>query len=136
METLRNIWQKEYTVVPEQLKKVQKINAAATGFNANIDAVLKIKGKTLQKLILDNNLSSQVSEAINLNCMQKPTDVILGIVKCFVRGIAEEWITDKNAVNKKGTRLLPMSAKFRRATIDRVKEIFAFIKQNIEKDNK
>lgn len=53
-----------------------------------------------------------------------------------MRVSAEEWITDKNAVNKKGTRLLPMSAKFRRATIDRVKEIFAFIKQNIEKDNK
>ena len=77
---------------------MQKINAAATGFNANIDAVLKINGKTLQKLILDNNLLSEVSGDINLNCMQKPTDVILGIVKCFVRGIAEEWITEDKAI--------------------------------------
>lgn len=49
-----------------------------------------------------------------------------------MRVSAEEWITDKNAVNKKGTKLLPMSAKFRRATIDRVKEIFAHIKQHMQ----
>ena len=32
---------------------------------------------------------------------------------------AEEWITDKYAVNKKHTKLYPVSAKFRRKTIDR-----------------
>ena len=32
---------------------------------------------------------------------------------------AEQWITDKYAVNKKQTRLLPVSGKVRRATIDR-----------------
>ena len=32
---------------------------------------------------------------------------------------AEQWITDKYAVNKKHTRLLPVSGKFRRATVDR-----------------
>ena len=37
---------------------------------------------------------------------------------------AEEWITDKLAVNKKGTRLYPRSGKFRRKTVDRVEEIF------------
>lgn len=37
---------------------------------------------------------------------------------------AEEWITDKVAVNKKGTRLYPRSGKFRRKTVDRVEEIF------------
>jgi len=37
---------------------------------------------------------------------------------------AEEWITDKEAVNKKGTRLYPRSGKFRRKTVDRVEEIF------------
>ena len=37
---------------------------------------------------------------------------------------AEEWITDKEAVNKKGTKLYPRSGKFRRKTIDRVEEIF------------
>ena len=37
---------------------------------------------------------------------------------------AEEWITDKEAVNKKGTKLYPRSGKFRRKTVDRVEEIF------------
>lgn len=37
---------------------------------------------------------------------------------------AEEWITDKVAVNKKGTRLYPRSGKFRMRTVNRVQEIF------------
>ena len=37
---------------------------------------------------------------------------------------AEEWITDKFAVNKKHTKLYPISAKFRRKTIDRKDFIF------------
>ncbi len=37
---------------------------------------------------------------------------------------AEEWISDKEAVNKKGTALYPRSGKFRRKTVDRVEEIF------------
>lgn len=44
---------------------------------------------------------------------------------------AEEWITDKNAVNKKHTRLLPMSGKFRKKTIDRKNELFKTIKAEI-----
>ena len=37
---------------------------------------------------------------------------------------AEEWITDKEAVNKKNTKLLPISGKFRRKTIDRKDFLF------------
>jgi len=37
---------------------------------------------------------------------------------------AEEWIADKNAVNKKHTKLNAGSAKFRRKTIDRKDQIF------------
>ncbi len=37
---------------------------------------------------------------------------------------SEEWITDKNAVNKKRTKLYPISSKFRRKTIDRKDFIF------------
>ena len=38
--------------------------------------------------------------------------------------MAEEWITDKYCVNKKHTKLLPISGKFRRKTIDRKDFIF------------
>lgn len=37
---------------------------------------------------------------------------------------AEELITDENALNSKRTRLMPITGKFRRATIDRKNEIF------------
>ena len=37
---------------------------------------------------------------------------------------AEEWITDEHALNKKGTKVLSGSGKFRRKTIDRMNEIF------------
>jgi len=37
---------------------------------------------------------------------------------------AEEWITDKESVNKKNTKLYPGSAKFRRKTIDRKDFLF------------
>ena len=37
---------------------------------------------------------------------------------------AEEWISDKEAVNKKNTRLYPQSGKFRRKTIDRKDFLF------------
>lgn len=37
---------------------------------------------------------------------------------------AEEWITDELAVNKKNTRLYPISGKFRRKTIDRKDFLF------------
>lgn len=45
---------------------------------------------------------------------------------------AEEWITDKEAINKAGTKLLPRSGKFRRKTVDRVEEIFANARQAFE----
>ena len=40
------------------------------------------------------------------------------------RMTAEEWITDKESVNKKNTKLMPMSGKFRRKTIDRKDYLF------------
>ena len=37
---------------------------------------------------------------------------------------AEEWISDKCALNKSGKKLLPKSAKFRRKTVDRAESLF------------
>ena len=37
---------------------------------------------------------------------------------------AEEWISDKEALNKKQTKLYPISGKFRRKTVDRMEELF------------
>lgn len=44
---------------------------------------------------------------------------------------AENWITDKHALNKKQTKLSPLSGKFRRKTIDRKDNIFQRVCQAI-----
>lgn len=49
-----------------------------------------------------------------------------------MRTNAEEWISDKEAVNKKGTKLLPGSAKFRRSTIDRKDDLFELITKMVK----
>lgn len=41
-----------------------------------------------------------------------------------MRMTAENWITDKEAMNKKHTKLLPITGKFRRKTIDRKDTLF------------
>lgn len=48
------------------------------------------------------------------------------------RYTAEKWITDKYAMNKKQTRLLPISGKFRRATINRKDVIFKGFKEALQ----
>ncbi len=48
--------------------------------------------------------------------------------------LAEDAITDKNALNKKKTRLVPGWARFRRKTIDRKDEIFKFLKENVKEN--
>lgn len=40
---------------------------------------------------------------------------------------AEEWINDENALNRKKTKLVPGSAKFRRKTVDRKDYLFSVI---------
>lgn len=91
---LQNIWAEKYKSVPSQLKKLKSVRSVATAFNTNIDAILKINGKTLKKLIIDNHITLKSLENITQSEFEKTSDVILGIVKCFSRGIAEEWVTD------------------------------------------
>ncbi len=46
---------------------------------------------------------------------------------------AEEWITDKEGLNKSKTKLSKISGKFRRKTIDRKDEIFATITEALKR---
>lgn len=45
---------------------------------------------------------------------------------------AEKWITDHYSMNKKQTRLLPVSGKFRKATIDRKDSIFQGFREALQ----
>lgn len=44
---------------------------------------------------------------------------------------AEELITDKQAINKKGTKMFRLNGKFRIKTIDRIDELFSIFKKRI-----
>lgn len=94
---LQKLWQQKYGCVPAQLEKVKEIHAAATAFNTNIDAVLKISGKRLGELIEAVGLSEAEFNSPR-TLLETPQDAVHGIAKCFSRGIAEEWITDDKAV--------------------------------------
>lgn len=50
-----------------------------------------------------------------------------------VETVAEDWITDENALNKKKTKLAKYTGKFRRKTIDRKDNIFETIKAELSK---
>ena len=68
---------------------------------------------------------------IEVKCSDEKADVVISrITYDYEVGrkkdhyTAEKWITDEYAVNKKHTKLYPISAKFRRKTIDRKDFIF------------
>ena len=95
---LKNAWADKFAVVPQVLEEVKKVNSAATAFNANIDAVLKIKGSKIAELAQASGLNlKKLSEKGN-NKLLFGSDVIKGIFKCFTRGIAEEWLTEDKIV--------------------------------------
>ncbi len=69
--------------------------------------------------------------ALQAECKDGCANITLGHIRYLYdenrtpqRFLAEDWITDKEAVNKKNTRLYPGSGKFRRKTIDRKDYIF------------
>lgn len=97
-QSLSHIWAEKYKIVPNQLKKIKEIPSVATAFNTNIDAILKIDGQKLLSLLVENNIPLTDLENITRTSFNKPTDVLIGIVKCFSRGIAEEWVTEDTQI--------------------------------------
>lgn len=95
---LKAEWLKKYQEVPQTLARVAEVKAAATAFNTNIDAVLKISGKRIAELMKAENLSLTEARDIRQTKLLSGVDVIKGIVKCFERGIAEEWLTEDKDV--------------------------------------
>ncbi len=88
---LKENWLNHYKSAPEQLKKMSEVKGLISAFNANIDAVKKVSGKTILKLI-----SEHVADKNDLftgnNRIEKKEDVFRGLIHCFSKGIAEEWL--------------------------------------------
>lgn len=97
MANLQKIWQQAYDIVPAQLERVKEVKCAATAFNTNIDAVVKISGKGLSELAKSVGLSFENLQNKKTQ-LQTPRDVVRGIIKCFTLGIAEEWLCEDKRV--------------------------------------
>ena len=97
-EELKQVWAEKFSVVPQVLKNMEQVQSVATAFNANVDAVLKIKGKKLAELIRSENLTLSELKNIRQAKLTSGKDVLRGIFKSFSRGIAEEWLTEDKKV--------------------------------------
>lgn len=97
-QQMKASWREKYQVVPENLVAMKKIGAVATAFNTNIDAVLKISGKKLTELIQASGMSWEELHNVEQTKLLEPNDVLKGIMKCFERGIAEEWLSEEISV--------------------------------------
>jgi colicin import membrane protein len=68
---------------------------------------------------------------VHVHCTDGKADVTISRLRYLydeertpTRYTAEEWISDREALNKKKTKLLPVSDKFRRMTVDRMEAVF------------
>lgn len=98
IQELQAKWLDIYKEVPATLEQVKQVDTAATAFNTNIDAVLKITGKQLEQLLLQQRLSLKEMLENKETKLHTAADVVRGIFKCFSRGIAEEWITEDKKI--------------------------------------
>jgi len=92
LDYLKTKWLENYKTAPEQLKKMAGVKGVISAFNVNIDAVIKITGAKIEKIMKEHSLDqSQILEDGKKRINTKE-DAIRGIVHCFKGGIAEEWL--------------------------------------------
>lgn len=97
-QELKKKWLEKYSVVPANLKRMQEVESVATAFNANIDAVLKVKGSRITALAKALGMNAAALNDIQHTKLDEPKDVLKGLFRCFKRGIAEEWLTEDKLV--------------------------------------
>jgi len=108
-----------------EVSKIIEADAASNTITAFYEEWLVFKKSAI---VLDR---TRFSYALKAECKDGSADITLSHIRYLYeeernpqRLTAEEWITDKEAVNKKNTRLYPRSGKFRRKTIDRKDFLF------------
>ena len=89
---LKTKWLSNYKTAPEQLKKMAGVKGLISAFNVNIDAVIKITGATIEKIIQTHSLDQNLILEDGKKRISSKEDAIRGIVHCFKGGIAEEWL--------------------------------------------
>ena len=56
LDQLKTKWLENYKTAPEQLKKMAEVKGVISAFNVNIDAVIKITGAKIEKIIKEQSL--------------------------------------------------------------------------------
>jgi len=95
---LKEKWLQHYKTAPAQLEKMGAVKGLVSAFNANVDAVIKVNGKFIEKIIEDNQLDLAKIIDKGDNCIQINEDAIRGFLQCFQAGKAEEWLIEDKAV--------------------------------------
>jgi ADP-dependent phosphofructokinase/glucokinase len=75
-----------------------KVKGLISAFNANIDAVIKISGQKIEKIVKKFSMDETKVVSDGEASIKEQEDVLRGIVKCFAGGIAEEWLIEKEEV--------------------------------------
>ncbi|MDA3860061.1 MAG: hypothetical protein PF445_02450, partial [Melioribacteraceae bacterium] len=63
-----------------------------------IDAVFKISGKQIEEIISKHNMNNASLLVDDAKSIRTNEDSIRGIIKCFINGIAEEWLIEEKMV--------------------------------------
>ena len=92
LDELKTKWLSNYKTAPEQLRKMSGVKGLISAFNVNIDAVIKITGTTIEKIIKEHSLDQNLILEDGKKRIRTKEDAIRGIIHCFKDGIAEEWL--------------------------------------------
>ncbi len=125
-----------YVIVRKYMEKMlREKNQINSQLVVNDSTAFSLAGKYDEWLVFKSNAlvldRTQFIYVLQADCHDGSADIsishinyVYGEGRNMQRYKAEDWISDKYAVNKKNTRLLPLSAKFRRKTIDRKDFLF------------
>lgn len=125
-----------YNIVKKYMEKMVREKNQINSQVVVTDSVKYELGATyIEWLVFKSNAivldRTQFCYVLQAKCQDGKADITISCIHYIygegnqqLRYRAEEWITDKTAVNKKNTRLLPLSGKFRRKTIDRKDFLF------------
>jgi len=85
-----SVWEKYYAEVPKTFERLKSVKGVLTAFNSNIDAIKKITPQTLQVWI--NEFSKTAEFKNSHNEIKSQGDFLRGVLDCFSRGAAAEWL--------------------------------------------
>lgn len=95
---LKEKWLKYYETAPAQLEKMGQVKGLISAFNANVDAVIKVSGKSIEAIIADNQLNIGEIISEGEKSIYSKEDAMRGFLQCFQAGKAEEWLIEDKVV--------------------------------------